>query len=86
MARTDPQINIRLPLELKERIRIIGDQNGRSMNAEIVHRLEQSFEAEAKSAETPDKLEQLLSKHMRSFEKRVLERVREQLDNSEKSD
>lgn len=43
MARTDPQTNIRLPLELKERLGVAARANKRTMNAEIVQRLEASF-------------------------------------------
>lgn len=44
---TDPQFKLRLPLELKERIEKAAVTNNRSMNAEIVDRLEQSFDIEA---------------------------------------
>src|SRR5271165_3804328 len=43
MARTDPQTNIRLPFELKERLGVAARANTRTMNAEIVQRLEASF-------------------------------------------
>jgi Arc-like DNA binding domain len=43
MARTDPQINIRLPLGLKEQLGVAARANTRRMNAEIVQRLEASF-------------------------------------------
>jgi len=45
MARTDPQTNIRLPLELKERLGVAARANKRTTNAEIVNRLEASFSA-----------------------------------------
>ena len=45
MARTDPQVNIRIPTALKERLEVVAGESGRSLTAEIVHRLEQSFEA-----------------------------------------
>lgn len=44
MARNDPQMNIRLPLDLKERIEAAAKAGNRSMNAEIVSRLERTFE------------------------------------------
>lgn len=44
---TDPQYKLRLPAELKERIERAALENKRSMNAEIVARLEASFEADA---------------------------------------
>lgn len=44
MARTDPQFNVRMPADLKEKIEEAAKENGRSMNAEIVYRLQQSIE------------------------------------------
>jgi hypothetical protein len=44
MARTDPQINLRVPADLKKKIELIAVENSRSINAEVVQRLEQSFE------------------------------------------
>lgn len=43
MARTDPQFNLRLPQSLKESIDDAAQKNNRSINAEIVLRLQQSF-------------------------------------------
>ncbi len=43
MSREDPQLRIRLPIELKEKIEETAKANSRSMNAEIVQRLDASF-------------------------------------------
>lgn len=43
MARTDPQINIRVPAELKKKLELLAVENSRSLNAEVVTRLEQSL-------------------------------------------
>lgn len=43
MAATDPQMKLRLPHGLKDRVQTAAEANSRSMNAEIVARLEQSF-------------------------------------------
>lgn len=43
MSREDPQLRIRLPVEVKEKIEISAKANKRSMNAEIVQRLDTSF-------------------------------------------
>ena len=40
---TDPQYKLRLPADLKEKIKQASEENRRSMNAEIVARLEESF-------------------------------------------
>ncbi|MBF0588926.1 MAG: Arc family DNA-binding protein [Magnetococcales bacterium] len=44
MARTDPQFKLRLSAELKGDIEAAAKGNNRSMNAEIIFRLEKSFE------------------------------------------
>lgn len=36
MGRDDPQINLRLPYELKEKLKQRAKSNGRSLNAELV--------------------------------------------------
>jgi len=43
MARSDPQINIRVPADLKQQLELLAVQNGRSLNAEVVLRLENSL-------------------------------------------
>ena len=45
MSREFPQMRLRMPPELRENIEAKSKTNGRSMNAEIVHRLESSFES-----------------------------------------
>lgn len=52
MSREDPQLKIRLPLELKEKITQSAADHGRSINSEVVARLEESFEPELKVSET----------------------------------
>lgn len=44
MARNDPQMNLRVPIELKEKIEQTALENGRTITAEAVYRLEKSFE------------------------------------------
>ncbi len=43
MAREDPKFMLRMPADLKARVEEAARAVGRSMNAEIVQRLEQSF-------------------------------------------
>jgi hypothetical protein len=43
MAREDPQMKIRLPEALKRLVDESAAESGRTLNAEIVHRLEQSY-------------------------------------------
>ncbi|MBV8798703.1 MAG: Arc family DNA-binding protein [Alphaproteobacteria bacterium] len=44
MARTDEQMNLRLPDGMRDRVRAEAKANGRSMNAEVIARLEASFQ------------------------------------------
>lgn len=53
MTREDPQMKLRLPVELKDRLTALAERNGRSLNAEVVQRLENSLEGEAPSGMTP---------------------------------
>lgn len=49
MARNDPQMNLRVPAELKNKIEIAAFENNRTITAEAVARLEQSFSSSAES-------------------------------------
>lgn len=52
MAKDYTQVNFRIPTKLKEEIEKAAQENERSITAEIVHRLEQSFEPEVRVSET----------------------------------
>jgi hypothetical protein len=54
MTRADPQLKLRLPLELKERIEHEAATNKRSMNAEIVARLQESLSPARRTATLED--------------------------------
>gem|GEM_PF-1330386 len=43
MARTDPQVNFRIPADLLERVKAEAALNNRTITAELVSRLESSF-------------------------------------------
>lgn len=46
MSRSDPQVNFRMPAELKAKLEEAAARNKRSTTAEIVSRLEESFAPE----------------------------------------
>ena len=50
MARTDPQINVRIEPELLQEVRASAKLNGRSLSAEVNFRLEASFDLEERVA------------------------------------
>lgn len=68
MARIDPQINVRVAAEFKKKLEHAAIENGRSLNAEVVHRLEQSFDQGQSSEETS-----LLYQKIDKLTERVLE-------------
>lgn len=45
MSREDPQLKVRLPQELKDKITESASNLGRSINADVVARLEESFQS-----------------------------------------
>ncbi|SDP09259.1 Arc family DNA-binding protein [Phyllobacterium sp. OV277] len=79
MARTDPQINIRLPLELKEKLEDEARGNNRSTTAEIVSRLEEVDQLRAKLSELEPQVGRVLDF---SRLERLLEQSLEMLDRS----
>lgn len=44
MAKNDPQMNLRIPVDLKELIEDAAKKNNRSLTAEVVTRLRETFE------------------------------------------
>lgn len=57
MSREDPQLKLRLPSELKDRITKAAAENGRSVNAEILSRLDRSFDDDSNFNELYDRVE-----------------------------
>lgn len=60
MTRTDPQMKVRLPAALKEFLVKESKKNGRTLNAEIVHRLQRTLTTEAPS-ESGNAMAEMLS-------------------------
>lgn len=52
MSREDPQLRIRLPIELKEKIESSSQGSGRSMNAEIVSILGEHYKTEERQRDS----------------------------------
>ncbi|WP_114810817.1 Arc family DNA-binding protein [Paraburkholderia kururiensis] len=79
MARDDPQINLRIPLELKERLDAASAKKRRSLTAEVVARLEASFSAASDVETTID------DRTMDLFAEHVAGKVVEALDKRSKA-
>jgi len=50
MARDDPHFRLRIPEEMKQQIEVAAAENRRSINAEIIHRLQTTLEKDAYEA------------------------------------
>lgn len=80
MARNDPQMNLRFPAELKGQIEEAAKSNGRSMNAEIVARLEASFTAKLEQKYVvADELENMLNKQGIQLLKEVADLINQRI-------
>lgn len=69
MSREINPFGLRMPIELKDKIQRQAENNGRSMNAEIIARLESSFTFEEPKSEFTELFEML---HLFSTMERVL--------------
>lgn len=59
VSRTDPQINIRIPAELKRRLEDAADTAGRTLTGEVVRRLDDSFGGSDPVAELRTRVDEL---------------------------
>ena len=55
MARTDPQINFRLPKQLKDKIEQSAKDNGRSVTQEVIAAIEQGYARQNEPMQTTDR-------------------------------
>lgn len=74
MARTEPQINIRLPKDLKEAVQDMASDNKRSVNAEIVSVLLEAVRRH-KHGDTPYSSGTLLWSHQFASQNEVIEEI-----------
>ncbi|QOW46451.1 MULTISPECIES: Arc family DNA-binding protein [Acinetobacter] len=59
MARTDPQVNFRIPAELKDKLDNAAKENGRTLTAELILRLEMTFEHDDQILDLRERIEKL---------------------------
>ncbi len=83
MARNDPQMNLRVPMELKENIEKAALDNGRTITAEAVFRLEQSFRNEVGDLESVP-LEKLLAVVMKRLGENSIQLTSEEIERIKK--
>lgn len=59
MARTDPQVNFRIPAQLKDKLDNAAKENGRTITAELILRLEMTFEQDDQVSELMERINKL---------------------------
>ncbi|MGO1344546.1 MAG: Arc family DNA-binding protein [Chromohalobacter japonicus] len=74
---TDPQYKLRMPAELRDSLKEASKANNRSMNAEIVARLQQSFEVEHREAMYDDVPPKLMLKLLEGFRYQLMEQIKD---------
>lgn len=79
MAREDPQLKLRLTEELKDRIVRAAAASGRSVNAEIVHALEDVYPPENTIEDNIYFARQIIEDYAETKDFRHLKELREQL-------
>ena len=86
---TEVQTNLKIPKSLKEKLKIAAKENHRSMTAELIARLQESFKAEntfISSIEKPELTEEMRRELLASMiAEMVEERLLKQMEEREKS-
>lgn len=79
MTIRDPQINIRLPADLKEQLHALAAENKRSVNAEVVAAIEQAIEShhKLKRKQQESSADEALAENLKSDE--ILKQITELL-------
>lgn len=73
MGRDDPQFNLRLPYELKEKVKQRAKANGRSLNAELVQIVQDALDKPSPVTGYRDDAERLADQQAEQFKKIVFE-------------
>ena len=75
MARSDPQLNFRIPAELRDKLVAAAKESNRSLTAELIARLEQSLQDPPSVMIWPDL--EALTQQMRESTQVVLQAAKE---------
>lgn len=76
MGRDDPQFNLRLPYELKEKVMQRAKMNGRSLNAELIQIIQDAMSQPSPILGYRDEAERLASMQADEFKKIVFDTLK----------
>lgn len=77
MGRNDPQFNLRLPQELKDKINHRAKANGRSINSELVHIIQAALSEPSPIAGYRDESERIADQQSDLVKKMVFETLKD---------
>ncbi|EHU5816695.1 Arc family DNA-binding protein [Salmonella enterica] len=77
MGRDDPQFNLRLPYELKEKLKQRAKSNGRSLNAELVQIVTESISKPSPVSGYRDEAERIADEQSELVKKMVFDTLRD---------
>ncbi|MCE7614193.1 Arc family DNA-binding protein [Vibrio fluvialis] len=76
MARNDPHFNFRMPLEVREKLKLRAEANGRSMNTELLRIVEDALQQPYKISGYRNEAERLADMQSEEFKKVVFETLK----------
>ncbi|EHV3874317.1 Arc family DNA-binding protein [Salmonella enterica subsp. enterica serovar Schwarzengrund] len=76
MGRDDPQFNLRLPYELKEKLKQRAKSNGRSLNAELVQIVTEAISKPSPVSGYRDEAERIADEQAEQFKTVVFETLK----------
>ncbi|KGA31105.1 Arc family DNA-binding protein [Pectobacterium odoriferum] len=76
MARDDPHFNFRMPMEVREKLKIRAASNGRSMNTELLRIVEDALSTPSPVSGYRDEAERLADQHAEQFKSVVFETLK----------
>lgn len=77
MGRDDPQFNLRLPYELKEKLKQRAKSNGRSLNAELVHIVTEAISKPSPVSGYRDEAERIADEQSELVKKMVFDTLKD---------
>lgn len=76
MARDDPHFNFRMPLEVREKLKLRAESNGRSMNAELLKIVEDALSRPSRVSGYRSEAERLADQQSDAVKEMVFETLK----------
>lgn len=76
MARDDPHFNLRMPLEVREKLKLRAEANGRSMNSELLQIVQDALSKPSPIAGYRNEAERLADEHSDIVKNMVFETLK----------